>query len=155
MTPVVFFDWGDTLMRDIPGAKGKMRDWPEVAAMPGAAEALHCLGRTSDLYVVSGALESTAVDIEAALRRVGLDRFISGYFCRGNTGFQKPDPRFYLAILAALAISAQEATMVGDSLEKDILPCHGLGMYTVLIAEVPPVGLPATTRIVGNLAELC
>jgi putative hydrolase of the HAD superfamily len=105
--------------------------------------------------VVSGALESTAVDIEAALRRVGLDRFISGYFCRGNTGFQKPDPRFYLAILAALAISAQEATMVGDSLEKDILPCHGLGMYTVLIAEVPPVGLPATTRIVGNLAELC
>ena len=32
----VVWDWGDTLMRDIPGQKGPMVDWPHVEAMPGA-----------------------------------------------------------------------------------------------------------------------
>lgn len=123
--------------------------------MPGAAEALRYLCRTSRLYVASGALESTAEDIEAALCRVGLDCFLSGYFCRRNTGFKKPEYQFYLAILRALAVSPEETTMVGDSLKNDILPCHALGMHTVLVAEIPPAGLPAQTRIIGSLVELC
>ena len=155
MTPVVLFDWGDTLMRDFPGVPGKMRDWPDVEAMPGAEEALRCLSRTSRLYVASGAKESTAEDILAALARVGLDRYLSGCFCRQNTGFQKPDRRFYLAILQALTVTPDEVTMVGDSLESDILPCHALGLRTVLLASAPPAGLPAGIRVVASLTELC
>ena len=155
MTRIFLFDWGDTLMRDIPGAIGKMRDWPEVAAMPGAKECLRHLSRTASLYVATGAKESTAEDIRAALRRVGLDRYLSGYFCRQNTGFQKSDPRFYLAILESLGATAHVATMVGDSLENDILPCHALGMHTVLLASAVPAGLPKGIRVIGSLTELC
>jgi putative hydrolase of the HAD superfamily len=155
MTRIVLFDWGDTLMRDIPGAGGKMRDWPEVAAMPGAKECLRHLSRTASLYVATGAKESTAADIRAALRRVGLDHYLSGCFCRQNTGFQKPDPRFYLAILASLGVTANDATMIGDSLENDILPCHALGMHTALLASAVPAGLPKGVRVIGGLTELC
>lgn len=155
MTPIILFDWGDTLMRDIPGVAGKMRDWPEVAAMPGAEEALRCLSRSSRLYLATGAAQSSAEDIRAALRRVDLDRYISSCFCRQNTGYQKPDPQFYQAVLAALAARPQDATMVGDSLENDILPCHSLGMPTVLLAAPPPAGLPAGVRVIGSLIELC
>ena len=155
MTPIMLFDWGDTLMRDIPGATGRMCDWPEVAAMPGAEEALRCLSRGARLYLATGAADSTAEDIRSALRRVDLDRYISGCFCLRNTGFKKPDRRFYLTVLEALAVPAQEVTMVGDSLQNDILPCHDLGMSTVLLATAPPAGLPAGTRVIGSLAELC
>ena len=156
MTPIILFDWGDTLMRDIPGATGKMCDWPEVEAMPGAAECLDYLSRTARLYVASGALESTAEDIRLALQRVGLDRHITGCFCRQNTGLQKPDPQFYRAVLKTLVAQASEVTMVGDSLKNDILPCHALGMQTVLLAAgPPPIGLPAGIRIIDSLIELC
>ena len=138
MTRIFLFDWGDTLMRDIPGAIGKMRDWPEVAAMPGAKECLRHLSRTASLYVATGAMESTAEDIRAALRRAALDRYLSGCFCRQNTGFQKSDPRFYLAIMESLGVMAHDVTMVGDSLENDILPCHAVGMHTALLASAVP-----------------
>lgn len=154
MTPIVLFDWGDTLMRDIPGVPGKMCDWPEVEAVPGAVEALASLYRVARLYVASGATESTAEEIRIALSRVGLDRYVSGCFCRQNTGFQKPDLRFYRAVLRILGARPDEVTMVGDSLEKDILPCHALGLQTILLAIAVPPGLPTDIRVIASLEEL-
>ena len=39
----VVWDWGDTLMRDIPGQVGPMVDWDYVEAMPGALLAVRSL----------------------------------------------------------------------------------------------------------------
>ncbi|NLE77029.1 MAG: HAD family hydrolase, partial [Chloroflexi bacterium] len=39
----ILFDWGDTLMQDFPQFPGPMAQWPRVAAMPGALEALAAL----------------------------------------------------------------------------------------------------------------
>ena len=155
MTPVVLFDWGDTLMRDFPQYAGRMCDWPEVAAIPGAREALAYLSWRSYLHVVSGAADSSPDDIRRALARVDLDRFITGFFCRRNTGFDKPDRRFYQTVLDILGVGAGEATMVGDSLDKDILPCHRLGMRTVLLAATAPSNLAPDIRVVRSLHELC
>ena len=154
MTRVVLFDWGDTLMVDFPQYAGKMCLWAEVAAMPGAREALGYLGRRSSLHVASGAGDSTADDIRLALARVGLDRFITGIFCRQNTGFAKTDPRFFQAILEILRVTAREVTMVGDSLEKDILPCNRLRMKTVLLSEAAPPPLPSGVGCIRSLHEL-
>lgn len=154
MTPIVLFDWGDTLMVDFPHYAGKMCDWPKVAAIPGAREALEFLRRRSRLYVVSGAADSSADDIRRALARVDLDRFIAGCLCRENVGFQKPDLRFYQEVLAQLGVEAREVTMVGDSLEKDVLPCHRLGVRTVLLSTVEPPPLPAGVLWVRSLPEL-
>ena len=155
MPPVVLFDWGDTLMRDFHQYSGRMCDWPEVAAVPGAREALAYLSRSSRLYVVSGAADSSPDDIRRALARVHLDRFITGCFCRRNTGFDKPDRRFYQTVLDILGVGAGEVTMVGDNLDKDILPCHQLGMETVLLATADPPCMPLEIRVVRTLGELC
>jgi putative hydrolase of the HAD superfamily len=154
MTRVVLFDWGDTLMVDFSRYSGKMCLWPEVAALPGAREALEYLHRRSSLHVASGAGDSSADDIRLALARVGLDHFITGVFCRQNTGFAKPDPRFFQAILECLRVAAREVTMVGDSLEKDILPCHRLGMKTVLLSGAEPPTLPPGVGCICSLHEL-
>ncbi len=155
MTPVVLFDWGDTLMVDFPRYSGKMCDWPEVAEVPGAMQALECLCLGSRLYVASGASESSASDIRRALARVGLDRYLTGVFCQRNTGFRKTDPRFFQAILASLGVRPEEVTMIGDSLEKDVLPCLRLGMQGILLAAGEPPPLPPGVSFIRSLHELC
>ncbi len=131
MDKVYLFDWGDTLMVDIPGQTGKMCDWPEVKTVDGAAETLARLLQTGKIYVATNAAESAPNDIERAFERAGLSQFISGYFCRANLGIAKGSPAFYLAILDKLGIESHQATMVGDSYENDIAPALEAGLSAV------------------------
>ena len=89
MTRVYLFDWGDTLMVDIPGQAGKMCDWPEVKPVAGAAEALAHISQSSKIYVATNAAESAPKDIQRAFERASLSQFVSGYFCRANLGIAK------------------------------------------------------------------
>ena len=153
MIKAYLFDWGDTLMVDFPGQSGKMCDWKRVEAIDGAAEALAYLSRTAKIYVATGAADSTESDIERAFSRVGLDRFLSGYFCQANVGHRKGSQEFLLAILARLELEASRVAMVGDSLEKDITPAIEAGIQPVWLTSEAN-GAPAGTRLVRSLHEL-
>ncbi|MGD9021000.1 MAG: HAD family hydrolase [Lysobacterales bacterium] len=156
MTRIFLFDWGNTLMVDIPGQVGKMRDWPEVKAVDGAAAALERLSRECTIYVATNAIESHENDIKAALERVGLAQYISGYFCRANVGIGKGSQDYYQAIVDALGIEADEATMVGDSYQNDIAPALQAGLNAIWLR---PGGdfkrNVADLRVITNLRELC
>ena len=86
MTQVYLFDWGNTLMVDFPEVSGKMCNWQVVEAVSGAKEALENLSKTSKIYIATGAADSTEVEIQMAFERVGLNQYISGYFCKENVG---------------------------------------------------------------------
>jgi len=45
----------------------------------------------------------------------------------------KPDPRYLDRILAACEVSPGEAVMVGDRIDKDVVPARQVGMKTLLI----------------------
>lgn len=154
MTKIFLFDWGDTLMVDIPGQGGKMRDWPEVKAVDGATEALAHLSRECTIYVATNAVDSHENDIKAALERVGLSRFITGYFCRANLGIGKRTPDYYRAIVDALGSDAHEVTMVGDSYETDIAPALQAGLNAIWLNSA---GGDENDKliIISNLRELC
>lgn len=155
MTKVYLFDWGDTLMVDIPGQTGKMCDWPEVKAIDGAVETLARLSLTSKIYVASNAIESTPDDIERAFERAGLSPYICGYFCRANLGIGKGSPAFYETILDKLGIEAHEATMVGDSYDNDVAPALVAGLSAAWLKPGESHGeSKANLRIVGNLREV-
>lgn len=150
---VYLFDWGDTLMEDLPGMTGDMKDWPRVAAVEDAPATLRALAEDHRLYVATGAPGTRPAKIEAALARVGLAPFFDGYFCPANTGRRKPDPAFYRAILDSLGLPAAAVTMVGDSLEQDILPARGLGIGGIwLNRRGEPV--PEGVRAIARLGEL-
>ena len=51
---------------------------------------------------------------------------------KGNK-FHKPDPRAFLTVLEKLGVSPEDAVMVGDEAERDLVPAQKLGMETVLI----------------------
>ncbi len=131
MTKTYLFDWGDTLMVDDPNNQDKMYLWPNVEAIAGAEETLKALSADHTVYIATSAEQSTEADIQQAFQRVGLDRYINGYFCRANLGMEKNCAEFYLAIAQELGEEPAELTMVGDVLDKDIYPAQKAGLKTV------------------------
>ena len=152
---VYLFDWGNTLMVDIPGAPGKMCDWDVVEAVEGAKETLQFLSQTAQIYIATGAADSKEQDIEKALDRVGLSRFISGYFCEANLGVPKGSPGYLPAIFNILKIPKERVAMVGDSLAKDIEPAIAFGIKPIWVSEVTDHNGPENIRHIRSLLELC
>jgi putative hydrolase of the HAD superfamily len=153
MSKVYLFDWGDTLMIDFPDQDGKMYLWPHVEAVEGAEETLKHLSQSSAIYIATSAQDSTELEVQQAFQRVGLDPFISGYFCKANLGLEKQDPQFYRAIINSIGQLASDVTMVGDSLEKDIYPAKAAGLNTVFFNK-QNTDLPEATLRIECLREL-
>ncbi|OOE32202.1 hydrolase [Salinivibrio kushneri] len=149
-----FFDWGDTLMVDFPETPGKMCNWEIVEAVDGAEEALSFLSKTVRIYIVTGAADSSESEIRQAFARVGLDQFVSGYFCYSNTGYSKGSPEFLPTILKQLGFTASRVAMVGDSLRKDIEPAAQIGIQPIWLTT-DGTSAPESTRFIRGLRELC
>ncbi len=155
MTTVYLFDWGDTLMVDFPETSGKMKDWEFVEAVDGAVELLEVLSKNSKLYVATGAADSDQNDIESAFCRVGLSKYISGYYCLGNVGFVKGSIDYLKSILMKLEVGPKEVTVVGDNYEKDIVPALEAGTYAIWLNGSKSDETIENLRIVPSLRQVC
>ncbi|WP_319371627.1 HAD family hydrolase [uncultured Ilyobacter sp.] len=131
---VLIFDWGDTLMRD-SGDTGPMVHWENVEIIPGVRETLAKLKEDYILCVASNAGESDAKLMRAALKRVAIDSFFSYFFTSAELGFEKPDSKFFEAILKIGSFCSHGCVMIGNDYEKDIVPSKLLGMNTILFDE--------------------
>ncbi len=125
----VLFDWGNTLMKDSPSDR-PMVEWPVVEAVAGAGEVLKRLAMQATLIVATSASISDESQIRAALARVGLDTCIHKIYCFKNTGLPKSPP-FYRHILRDLGAAPEEAVMIGDSFESDVLAANQAGLDAV------------------------
>jgi len=154
MTAVYLFDWGDTLMVDFLGVPGKMCDWDVLEAVDGAAQTLAQLCKSSRVYIATNAAQSNEEEINRAFERVGLARYIDGYFCKANLGLSKNDAGFYEAIINRLSLAPNQVTMVGDSLDKDITPALKAGLNA---RWFNPTGKPVEHGLaqIQHLSELC
>lgn len=131
----ILFDWGDTLMVDFDHESGKMCDWETVEAVKGAEETLCTLSGVYTLCVATNAQDSTRLDIEKAFKRVGLDKYISHYFCFETLGVTKSSPQFFPKILECLKTDAKSVMMVGNEIKKDIEPALAVGITAVHISN--------------------
>lgn len=155
MIDVYLFDWGDTLMIDFPGVEGKMCDWQTVEIVDRAKETLQILSKQARIFIATGAANSTELDIKSAFQRVGLDLFISGYFCEENIGIAKGSTDFLSAILNKLDIDIQSVAMVGDNFDKDIKPAMMLGMRSFWFKGTDTMHPEKNVCIINELTELC
>ncbi|MBN1963871.1 MAG: HAD family hydrolase [Anaerolineae bacterium] len=158
MIRVIVFDFGNTVMREIPDFDGKMVDAPHVEAMPHVEEALRALRPDYRLVMASNANLSRSADIRAALRRVGLDGYFEIILSSADLGVNKPDPAFFHKVLEACGCTPGETVMVGDTFEKDVVGAKNVGMRAVWYAledRVPPPGSPVTPdAVIRDLRDL-
>ncbi len=154
MINVYLFDWGDTLMIDFPNESGKMCDWEVVEAVSGAKETLENLSQNSKIYIATGAADSTELEIKLAFERVGLNQFISGYFCKANLGLSKGTPEFLKSILEKLKIPAVNIAMVGDNFEKDIKPAITVGIQPFWLTKNSTQFVLGNVKVINQLSAL-
>lgn len=72
-------------------------------------------------------------NINAVLCDFNLDGLFEDIIESAVVGIRKPDPRIFELGVKALGVEAQEVTVVGDSMEKDILPAKSIGCHTIWI----------------------
>ena len=91
MLRAIVFDWGDTIMRTIPGQGAPMAHWPRVEAIAGVGQVLRALHPTYHLALATNARDSDAELVQAALRRVGLVMCFDSLLTARDLEAAKPD----------------------------------------------------------------
>ncbi len=152
-TKLVCLDWGDTVMKVFP-YDGPMSTWPEVEAVGGVREALAALTRPGvggaaagnppagfRVALLTNAGESTEAQVWEALARVGLDGYFEAVVLSREVGVPKTQPAFYEKALAILektlalpGLRPEEAVMIGDNYENDVVAAKGAGLKAVWFA---------------------
>lgn len=129
---VLIFDWGDTLMKVFPQFSGPMAEWPEVANVDGAVEALESLQGRHSMVVATNASDSDASSVWKALKRVGLAAYFKAVFTtREMDGARKPELRFFRQLENVLDRPPHQLVMVGDSYAGDALGAKAAGWHAI------------------------
>jgi putative hydrolase of the HAD superfamily len=111
--------------------------------MPGAKELLSELSANHSIALLTnGAPDLQREKIAAS----GLEPFFQAIAVSGEHGIGKPKPEIFHKLLSDLGVSPEEAVMVGNSLERDILGARNAGIPSIWIrvpgseeqAEVAP-----------------
>lgn len=128
MLKVLLFDWGDTLMQDLPEYKGPMANWPRVENVKGAKETLANLSTRYLCCVATNAGNSKESEVAAALKRGEIATYIQRIFTPVELKARKPSLLYYRKILQQLHVEPNECAMIGNSLKNDVLPAKKIGM---------------------------
>ncbi len=123
-------------------------------------DAQACLAALSQRYKI-GIIANQEPGTSARLARHGLLQYIGLVVASAEEGLSKPDPKIFQIALERSGCQPQEAIMIGDRIDNDILPANRLGMHTIWIKQgfgqywrmTRKEEIPDHT--VNNLTELC
>lgn len=120
------------------------RKWSNQNPQPlnsGMKEVLKLLSK-SYMLALAGNVPSSVRDV---LDGHGVLKYFTQTDVSEDIGLWKPDPRFFEHILRKLGVSTQEAIMIGDRLDNDIIPAKLLGMKAILVKTGPYIILEPRT----------
>ena len=144
-----------------------MRDWrarrPPLNLMPGLAPEVEELCGDFDL----GILGQYGGEVAELLEKHSLLRFFKHIRTQDDFNLTKPDPRYYEQVCEAGGVRPAECIMVGDRLDKDVVPARQVGMKTIRIRvgilrsqepripfEVPDAELPGVAGLAAAARRL-
>ena len=97
-------------------------------------------------------------NIATVLQEFSLDGIFRHIVESAVVGIRKPDPRIFTLGVEALGLQPSEVTVVGDSIDKDIIPARKAGCHTVWFKGEgwtdDPVDESIPDRIITSLNEL-
>ena len=97
-------------------------------------------------------------NIAVVLREFGFEGLFSHIIESAVVGVRKPDPQIFTLGVEALGLHPGEVVVVGDSIDKDIIPAAKAGCQTVWFKGEgwtdAPVDESLPDRVITNLTEL-
>jgi HAD superfamily hydrolase (TIGR01549 family) len=87
-------------------------------------------------------LSNNVARVRELLEELEVAPFFSAWGISEEVGREKPDPRLFHHVLDQAGCRPEEAMMVGDRLDNDILPAQELGLATALVELNHNFGAP-------------
>ena len=97
-------------------------------------EAENCLCELSKHYKI-GIIANQNLGSEERLEKLGLLKYIDLVIASAEEGVAKPDLQIFQIALDRANCKPEEAVMVGDRIDNDIIPANKIGMTTVWIRQ--------------------
>ena len=122
-------------------------------------EAENCLSVLSKHYKI-GIIANQELGSEQRLEKLGLFKYIDLVIASAEEGVAKPDLLIFQIALDRANCKPEEAVMVGDRLDNDIIPANKIGMKTVWIKQgfggyaEPKTVEEQPDYVVNNLVEI-
>lgn len=136
---------------------------PPLVMMAGLAAEITEIVRTLDI----GLAGQYGADILGLLEREGVLDCFKYRVTQDDFAITKPDPRYYEQICKQIGVEPSSCIMVGDRIDKDIIPARQLGMKTIRIRgglhkdqipripfEIPDVTLDSVAGLADAVDEL-
>ena len=142
-------------------------EWRERAPAMRIFAGLHEEVRAISRGYVLGIAGQYGASILELLERESILECFTHRFTQDDFSLTKPDPRYYLQIADACGVNPEQCIMVGDRIDKDIIPAKQVGMRTILIRtglhknqqsrtpyEIPDMELPSVVGLASAINEL-
>lgn len=97
-------------------------------------ETKDCLRKLSERYHI-GVIANQSLGTEKRLKAFGILEYINLVVASAEEGAAKPDKRIFKIALNRADCKPQQAVMVGDRIDNDIIPAKALGMRTIWIKQ--------------------
>ena len=97
-------------------------------------DAKECLERLSRKYKI-GIIANQIPGTEQRLEKFGIRKYIDVIVASAEEGVAKPDRRMFEIALERANCSADQAVMVGDRIDYDIVPAKNIGMKTIWVKQ--------------------
>lgn len=98
---------------------------------PEAAEILNVLKQKYKIGIIA----NQSKELDGRLKLYGLFNYFDAVFGSDDVGLTKPDVEFYNFALIKTGCLPEEAVMIGDRLDNDIVPAKKAGMKTIRIKQ--------------------
>ena len=98
---------------------------------PQTKEILEQLGQEYELGIIANQLPG----LEERLKDFGILDYFDAIFSSADLGLAKPNPAIFRLALQKTNCLPQQAIMIGDRLDNDIVPAKRIGMKTIWIKQ--------------------
>lgn len=122
---------GDKEVAAMLGVKAPAWDTKRERLYPDAEEVLINLHEKYKIGVIANQMYGTEERLEA----FGIRRFIDVVVASAEEGVEKPDRRIFEIAFERAGCSPEEAVMIGDRIDNDIVPAKKLGMKNVWMKQ--------------------
>lgn len=120
------------------------------------AKARTIIARLAADYAL-GVVSNFTGNLEIVCREFALDGFFEVLIDSAVVGVRKPDPAIFALALERLRVEPSEASVVGDSYERDIVPAKALGCSTVWLkgkSWIVPASTASADRTIARFGDI-
>jgi len=159
MIKALCFDLGDTLVAEETVVHDTSGRATTAQVIEGAFEILQKLTKAG-YKIALIANDEDATSARNIVTSTGLKEYFDAIVVSGELGIEKPDRRIFKAALNVLGVKAENAVMVGNRVDTDIVGANRLGMVSVWFKwnDHYPASIDACEKkpdfTIGSLCEL-